>query len=384
MDGEATSPGGMAVFRQRCDRYVNLRAAQEIDRSERFNFLKPVGQDGEHSWHVGNKLAWSNSLDQQFFSCGERVTTPMSLPMSLAGQRMVVFGCGYVGRALAQVALAAGAQVTALTRNQGAAAELRSLGIDVVVADLATAEWHRSIGGPVDFVVNCVSSGGRTAEAYRHSYVGGMRSILAWLRDRESPVKTFVYTSSTSVYPQSEGAVVNEETPAGEGQGNGRIIFESENLLRETPANVVRRSFVLRLAGIYGPGRHHLLTQLRAGARPMFGNAEQRMNLVHRDDIVAAIMACLRAPDSVGSSVFNVSDGSPVPKREIVCWLAAQLAMSVPEAAFAERGGRDGDNSGRDRIISSAKLQQQLAWRPQFPDYRAGYAAIFRAEGPRF
>lgn len=308
----------------------------------------------------------------------------MSLPMSLAGQRLVVFGCGYVGRSLAQVALSAGAHVTALTRNLGAAADLRSMGIDVVVADLAKAEWHRSIGGPVDFVVNCVSSGGRTVEAYRHSYVDGMRSVLGWLRERESPVNTFVYTSSTSVYPQGEGVVVTEEAPVGDGPGNGRIIFESENLLRGTPVTVVRRSFVLRLAGIYGPGRHYLLNQLRAGATPMFGNVEHKMNLVHRDDIVSAIMACLRAPDSVGSSVFNVSDGSPVPKREIVRWLATQLGVPVPEASLSEGDGRAGGSPVPNRIISSGKFQQELSWRPRFPDYRAGYADIFRAEGTRF
>lgn len=293
--------------------------------------------------------------------------------MSLHGKRLVIFGCGYVGAALADAALAAGARVGALTRNPEKAAALRAKGIEVVVADLAAAGWHAQVAGGADFVVNCVSSGG--SKNYRRSYVEGMKSILTWAARGPAPVGTLVYTSSTAVYPQGGGAVVEETAPAEGATPNGAIIRESEVLLQAAPAAAVRRHFILRLAGIYGPDRHHLLDQLREGRPVLGGSGEHRLNLVHRDDIVAVILACLTAPAAVGSGIFNVADTGPAARAEVVGWLAERLGRPVPGfdgAATLRRGGAPMP----DRIISSAKIQRVLGWRPQYPDYRAGYEKL--------
>src|SRR4051794_36558855 len=120
---------------------------------------------------------------------------------SLPAKRLIIFGCGYVGSAVARRAVQAGWKVRALTRNPEKAAALRNQGIDVVVADLASQAWHATFAAGADFVLNAVSSGGAGLEGYRHSYVEGMRSLLSWIR-AGAPVGTLVYTSSTSVYPQ--------------------------------------------------------------------------------------------------------------------------------------------------------------------------------------
>jgi nucleoside-diphosphate-sugar epimerase len=288
---------------------------------------------------------------------------------SLRGKRLVIFGCGYVGSALARAALAAGASVEALTRNEEKAAALRAAGLaKVVVADLAATSWHGQIAGGADLVVNCVSSGG--PEHYRQSYVGGMQSILTWAA--QAPVGTFVYTSSTAVYPQGGGVTVDESAPADGSTPNGAIIRESEILLQQAPPAAVRRHFILRLAGIYGPGRHHLLDQLRAGSAQLGGSGEHRLNLAHRDDIVAAILACCVAPATAGSDVFNVADSAPALRREVVTWLALRLGRPVPGfdgSATTRRGGAPMP----DRVICSARIQRVLGWRPQYSDYRTGF-----------
>ena len=297
---------------------------------------------------------------------------------ALHGKRLVIFGCGYVGSALASVAVRAGAHVTALTRNPEKATALTSTGVsEVVVAELSSTEWHGRIAAGADFVVNCVSSGGGGPEGYRRSYVGGMRSVLAWAATGAKPADTFVYTSSTSVYPQGDGAVVTEATlPLATVAGGGALV-EAENLLRAAPASARRRWFILRLAGIYGPQRHALLDQLRAGIGTLAGAGTNRLNLVHRDDIVAAILACLAAPGVVADEVFNVSDGAPVPKAEMVAWLAGRLGRPAPgfdgiQPASPRRGGEPVP----DRIVSNARLGEHLGWRPRYPDYRAGYEQI--------
>jgi nucleoside-diphosphate-sugar epimerase len=292
----------------------------------------------------------------------------------IAGKRLVILGCGYVGSALAQAAVAAGATVEALTRNPEKAAALRAAGLaKVVVADLATDAWHGQIAGGADFVVNCVSSGG--PDAYRQSYVGGMQSVLAWAAKGPAPVGTLVYTSSTSVYPQGDGVVVTETLPAEGASPNGAIIRESEKLLQFAPMSAVHRYFILRLAGIYGPDRHHLLDQLRTGADQLGGSGSHRLNLAHRDDIVTAILACLGAPGTTGSDLFNVADSAPALRAEVVAWLARRLGRPVPAfdgSATARRGGAPMP----DRIISNARIQQVLGWRPRYPDYRAGYEKL--------
>lgn len=294
---------------------------------------------------------------------------------SFSGKRLVIFGCGYVGMALARAALSAGARIEALTRNPEKAAALRALGLaKVVVAELSSSMWHGQIAGGPDFVVNCVSAGGGP-DGYRQSYVAGMQSILAWTGAGGPPVGTLVYTSSTSVYPQGEGMMVDETAPAEGGTPNGRTIRESEILLQNAPACAVRRYFILRLAGIYGPDRHHLLDQLRTGADTLGGSGAHHLNLAHRDDIAAAILACLDAPPAVVNEIFNVADTAPALRGEVVRWLATRLGRPVP----AFDGGtttRRGGQPMPDRVISSEKIQRVLGWRPQFPDYRAGFADI--------
>lgn len=292
---------------------------------------------------------------------------------SLANARLVIFGCGYVGSALADAALKEGARVEALTRNPEKAEALRAKGITVTVADLATTTWHAQIPAGAEFVVNCVSSGG--PEHYRRSYVDGMRSVLAWAASGRRPIGTMVYTSSTAVYPQGEGSVVDETGDASGSTPNGAIIRESEQLLQSAPSAAVARHFILRLAGIYGPGRHHLLDQLRAGLPVLGGSGTHRLNLAHRDDIVSAILACLGAPAGVGSEVFNLADSAPALRAEVVAWLAAKLGRPAPGfdgSTTARRGGAPMP----DRIIANAKLQRMLGWRPRHPDFRSGFESL--------
>ena len=249
-----------------------------------------------------------------------------------------------------------------------------------------------------------MSSGGGGVGSYRRSHVGGMRSILAWARRR--PAGTVVYTGSTSVYPQGGGVVV-EETASTEGAGEtARVLLEAEALLREggntrparpgktadsglghpgqvadrpgtgeTDGPAIRpchRWFILRLAGIYGPGRHRLLDQVRAGE--VGGRAQDHLNLVHRDDICAAIWAAFAAPAEKRDEVFNVADDAAATREEIAGWLASRLGVPPPRLSAAPAAGRRALTP--DRIIGNARLKRVLGWRPAFPSFREGYAAI--------
>jgi nucleoside-diphosphate-sugar epimerase len=246
-------------------------------------------------------------------------------------------------------------------------------------------------------VLNSVGSGGGGLAGYRRSYADGMRSALAWAeRGGAAAGGTLVWTSSTSVYPQDGGATVDETAATG-GSERAEILLEAETLaLRWGAAAPVggldvggvpsprlagaRRAFVLRLAGIYGPGRHHLLDQLRSGAAEIAGRGEHRLNLAHRDDICAAVWAAFVAPPAVADGVFNVADDAPVTKSEVVAWLAARLGVAVPRFTGEPAAGARRTVTP-DRVIANGKIRRELGWPLRFPSFREGYAAILRAGG---
>jgi nucleoside-diphosphate-sugar epimerase len=292
----------------------------------------------------------------------------------LTGKRLVIFGCGYVGSEVARRAQQRGLQVTALTRNAEKAGRLRSDGIEVIEAELASDRWHDRIPGGADFVLNSVSSGGSGVEGYRRSYVDGMTSILAWAR--RTPIGTFAYTSSTSVYPQGGGDRVTETSLVEPRSESARVLIEAENLIvsaGDEGSRPMGRWFIFRLAGIYGPGRHHLLDQLRSGATELSGAPDHHLNLIHRDDAAEAVLAGFATPPTMQDEIFNLADDHAATKAEVTAWLAGRLLIPVPSFTGATTGRR---GAVPDRVIVNRKARQRLDWRPEFPDYRAGYEKI--------
>jgi nucleoside-diphosphate-sugar epimerase len=357
MHRDTAAAGDMDLFAERGGGDFDAGAAQQVDGRGQLDFLEIVGKDCENGGH------------------GERITTmDTDTHGFFRGKRLVIFGAGYVGGELARQALARGLQVTTLTRNAERAAALAVLGAEVIVADLEGEAWHGRIAGGAEFVANCVGAGGGGLAGYRRSYVEGMASILAWARAR-GEAGTLVYTGSTSVYPQ-DGGVTVDETASTEGAGErAQLLLEAERQLRapEKTGGLANRPcqrwFILRLAGIYGPARYHLLKQVRAGK--MAGRGDYHLNLIHRDDIVAAMWAAWGAPPEVANEIFNVADDGAALKGEVASWLAAQLGVRPPRFTGEPAPGRR--TVTPDRIIANTKLKTLLGWRPRYPSFREGY-----------
>lgn len=310
----------------------------------------------------------------------------------------MIFGAGYVGGAIAREGIARGMQVTALTRNAAKAEAWRALGAAVVVADVADDAWHQRIAGGADFVLNCVSSGGGGLAGYERSYLGGMKSIVAWAAARGG-LGTLVYTSSTSVYPQDGGVRVDETAQTEGGGERARVLVAAEETLRSAAAQEAggsaaprsgkwigegvrpaaaspfARWFILRLAGIYGPGRHHLLDQVRAGE--VAGCGDHHLNLIHLEDIGAAIWAAFGAPPAIRNEILNLADDGAAAKTAITSWIAAQLGLAPPRFTGEPAAGRRAVTP--DRIIANAKAKALLGWAPRYRSFREGYAPLLRA-----
>jgi nucleoside-diphosphate-sugar epimerase len=291
-------------------------------------------------------------------------------------QRAFIAGCGYVGIATARLFRDAGWKVTAWTRS-GELAD-RDLAIDCRAVDLREREEVRRNSLPCNVVVHCASSGGGDAEEYRRVYRDGVTNLVAAF-----PEARILFTSSTSVYEQRDGSWVDENSEADPSSAKGKILRESEEIA------LASGGIVLRLGGIYGPGRSYLLRSVMDGTASISGEHHRYVNQIHRDDIALAIFFLAQQAGVAAPRIFNVVDDVPSPRREILSWLSTQLRK--PLRNFPERiASKRGDSNKR---VSNAKLRA-LGWSPRYPSYQQGFvqlvqstAASSRApkafEGPR-
>src|SRR5690242_9879435 len=123
--------------------------------------------------------------------------------------RVLIVGCGYVGLPLGKELARQGHEVFGLHRGALAEVELKAAGITPLRADITQPASLAKLPRDFDWVVNCTASGGGGSDDYRKIYLEGNRNLVAWLAG--SPLKKFIYTSSSSVYGQNDGSVVTEE-----------------------------------------------------------------------------------------------------------------------------------------------------------------------------
>ena len=301
----------------------------------------------------------------------------------MSGRRIVIFGCGYVGRELARRAVSDGHEVWIHSRNLESLAAVDEVPPSQRVAgDLHGDAWHHQLSGEWDAVFNLVSSAGGGIDGYRLSYIEGNRSIREWAG--KVAARRFIYTSATSVYPQVDGEWVDEnDVPSRDRlSASGQLLRQAEEEILASEAFPTR--IVARLAGIYGPGRHLYLNRLREGAETIPGDGAAWLNLIHLKDIVDVLIRLMEVELGSSAEVVNVVDNEPTQKQVIVDWLAT--TMGVPSIPFdpAQQGGRAARRSVPgglpNRRVRNDKLRALLDWTPRYPDFRAGYADMLSGD----
>jgi nucleoside-diphosphate-sugar epimerase len=285
--------------------------------------------------------------------------------------RVLIVGCGYVGLPLGRELVRQGHEVFGLRRSALAGAELRAAGLTPVPADITRPETFAQVPRDFDWVVNCAASGGGTAADYRRVYLEGNRNLIAHLAG--VPLRKLVYTSSTSVYAQNDGSVVTETSPVTPEADTAKVLVEAENLLLAAAVN--ERQFpaaILRVAGIYGPGRGYAFKQFLHGEARLEGDGARMMNMIHRDDLIGVIIAALERGEP--GNIYNAADNEPVSQRKFYGWLAGELKQPLPPtvAADADKWRKRGVTN---KWVSNAKLRAELKYTFKFPNFRAGYAA---------
>jgi nucleoside-diphosphate-sugar epimerase len=165
-----------------------------------------------------------------------------------------------------------------------------------------------------------------------------------------------VFVSSTSVYAQTDGSVVTEETDAAPDRETGRILREAEEVA------LAARGAVARLAGIYGRGRSVLLKKFFSGEARIEGGGERWLNQIHREDAATAIAAIVRTR---APGIFNVADDTPLTQRSLYSRLAESFGRPLPPDGPIDLNRKRGWTHKR---VSNAKLRT-LGWAPKYPSF---------------
>jgi len=275
---------------------------------------------------------------------------------------VLIIGCGFLGEAAADLFFGRGVSVIATCISGKSAARLNTPerpAFAVDVSSLSAVAALRGRIGPVDAVVHCASSGRGGPESYRAVYLKGMRNLVAAF-----PEARFLFTGSTSVYGQTDGSTVTEESPASPDREIGRILLDAER------AALDAGGWVARLGGIYGPGRSAPLKKMLAGTAILESGGGRWINQIHRDDAAAAIVHLILGGHPPG--IYNVTDDSPATQRTVYGWIADFLGRPLPPEGPVDLSRKRG---WTDKRVSNAKLRA-TGWSPIFTSYRDALPAI--------
>jgi nucleoside-diphosphate-sugar epimerase len=288
----------------------------------------------------------------------------------------LIVGCGYLGGRVARLWRKAGEPVWILTRSADKARLLEREGFSTIVADINNlrdlSPWVFPAGG-FSTVLYSVGYDRQSQQPIEQVYAGSLAKLLNSPVFNSAGAQTcrWIYISSTGVYGTATGEFVDEETPPQPAREGGKASLAAEQVLREHHHG--SRGIILRLAGIYGPGRIPRAADLQAG-RPIDAPAEGWLNLIHVDD--AARVVLLADQQAEAPNLYCVSDNSPVQRGDYYRELARLLSAPEPRFVLPDPRSPASQRAGSDKRIRSSKLFRDLAPKLLYPSYREGLKAI--------
>ena len=265
---------------------------------------------------------------------------------------VLIAGCGRVGLRLAGQ-LASEHNVHGLRRSSGPMPS----GVKLWRADLLDPDTLTDPPCAFDYVFYTASADRREPKSYIDAYIKGPRNLMRHLN--QAAIRHAFFTSSTAVYGQNDGQVVDEESVTEPSGFNGEILLQAEQAFSQMPFGTT----IVRLSGIYGGGSTRLIDRVARGEQPA---TLKITNRIHVDDCAGVLAHLLsmqtRAPLYLGS------DTTPAPMSEVVGWMARNMnAPKPPEPAEAT------EDLGK-RCNVARLLATGYAF--TYPSYKEGYASI--------
>lgn len=286
----------------------------------------------------------------------------------LAGRHLALIGPGYAAQELARQAMAEGATVSATARDPAKAAALEAAGLRILPQQ-AGRLVPGALAGVTDLLVSTpprdgacpgLDLAGPALEGARPGWIG--------------------YLSSTAVYGDCGGDWIDETRPPAPRTADARGRLAAEEAWRGVARMAGAAFDVLRIAGIYGPGRN-ILASLRAGQARAIDKPGQVFNRIHRDDIAGAALAAMLSP--AGERLTNLADGQPCSSAELTRGVARLLHLpEPPPVPFAEAGLPPGAAGfwAENRRLGIDRLLALPGFALRYPGWQSGYTALIAAE----
>ncbi|TDW30146.1 NAD-dependent epimerase/dehydratase family protein [Cryobacterium psychrophilum] len=280
---------------------------------------------------------------------------------------VVIAGCGDLGIEVGLRFAELGHRVMGLRRN------IDRLPAAITGQSIDLTREQPILPADTELVVVAIAAGSPTVDAYRAAYVDGLRHVLDALDalDGRAPRRVLL-VSSTAVYDINDASWVDEQTPANPKPGTDTVLLEAERMLHAR----IPTATVLRLSGIYGPGRERLITQVREG-KATVSAASRHTNRIHRDDAAAAIVHLLTRDEAPAPLYLGV-DHAPILMNDVVTFLAAELGLPQPSVNDAPSSSQ----RGGDKRLSN-RLLLETGFTFSFPTYQEGYRALLDGRGTR-
>lgn len=275
---------------------------------------------------------------------------------------LLSIGHGFSARALAPRLLARGWRVIGTTRSTEKAETLAKEGIEPLI-------WPGT-ALPLDEATHLLTSVAPDANG---------DPVLAEASEalkKADHIGWAGYLSTTGVYGDHGGGWVDESaalTPATK-RGRARVLAEAAWAELGLPLHI------FRLAGIYGPGRGPF-AKVRAGTARRIIKDGQVFSRIHVEDIASVVEASIDRPNP--GAIYNVCDDDPAPPQDVIAHAAELLDLPLPpEVRFEDADMPPMARSfySESKRVKNDRMKQELGVTLLYPDYRAGLAALLKAE----
>lgn len=289
-------------------------------------------------------------------------------------ETVIIIGCGYVGRRVAALEYARGSRVVCLARSARAAEDSPHAGYQVFTGDLdrpETLALPATQATVVYYFAPPPSAGSADPR---------VTALLGRFDDNQTPDR-LVYISTSGVYGNCNGAWVDETRTPNPQSDRALRRLSAEQSVQEWCAERGSRAVILRVPGIYGPGRLPV-ERLKLGVPVVRLEESPFSNRIHVDDLAAVCVAAAHRPQARG--IYNVSDGQPTTMTDYFLRVAETLGLpSPPEISMAEARSRL--NAGmlsfleESRRLDNGKMLRELGVELRYGDLASGLAASIGA-----
>lgn len=280
-------------------------------------------------------------------------------------KRLFIFGLGYSGLEIAQLAKASGWTVAGTCTGAEKARHLRAQGIETHLFDGTVPLPAESMGGASHIL--CSIAPGTTGDPAL-KFCGPLFRQASWLG----------YLSTTGVYGDHGGGWVDEDTPPMPGQPRSIERLAAERAWQAMAREAGVPLTIFRLPGIYGPGRSPI-DQVKAGTARRIDKPGQFFSRIHVADIAGTVLKAMTAPRAGG--LYNVADDLPAPNSDVVGLAFELLGKPVPPAIPWDEiaptmSPMARSFYGESRRVRNDRLKRELGVVLRYPTYREGLKAI--------